>query len=191
VIIELTLFGVADCWRQDAFDALMAALADGIAIVPGRKGFRLRWRVQEANWTRSESILVPKVTASWARLKFRTPIRLGPRRALGARWPDVVVSLADRAARFALWQGLSVEAELGMWRRLGERITFRDNDMRPCAWDRRSGGQGGRKIPMVGLIGQLDIEKPSEVIMPLLALGETMHVGGHTALGLGRYELYS
>lgn len=190
VIIELTLFGIADCWRQNAFDALMAALADGIAIVPGRKGFRAVWCVREASWTRSESTGVPKATTSWVRLTFHTPVRLGPRRALGVRWPDLIVSLADRASRFARWQGLNVEADLGTWRRLGEGTRFRDEGMRPCAWDRRSGGQGGKKIPMVGLTGKLDIERPGEALMPLLVLGATMHVGGHTALGLGRYELF-
>ena len=42
---------------------------------------------------------------------------------------------------------------------------------------------------MMGLIGTLDIVHPRPELMTLLALGETMHIGGHTALGLGRYEL--
>ncbi len=190
IIVELTLFGIADAWRQEAFDALIAAVADGIAVVPGRKGFRHPWVVHDAGWTRQESISVPRAPTSYARLLFHTPVRLGPRRALGSRWPDLVVSLAERAARFARWQGVRVDPDLGAWRQLAERTKFVDAGMLPCVWHRRSGGQGGRRIPMAGLIGTLDIIMPHEALMPLLALGTTMRVGGHTALGLGRYELF-
>ena len=42
---------------------------------------------------------------------------------------------------------------------------------------------------MSGYLGALDIARPPERLMPLLALGETMHVGGGVSLGLGRYDL--
>ena len=57
-------------------------------------------------------------------------------------------------------------------------------------WQRRSGAQAGQALTMTGLVGKLDIVTPPEGLMPLLALGETMHGGSHTALGLGRYSLY-
>lgn len=171
------------------FDALVAALGEGLSVVPERKAFRVPWTILEASWIRSESISVPSPGTS-ARLAFRTPVRLGPRRAMAAQWPDLIVALADRAVRLGRWQALHIEPSLGEWRRLAERTAFRELGMFPVVWDRRSGVQGGKRIPMMGLIGKLDIVAPPEALMPLLALGETMHAGGHTSLGLGRYALF-
>jgi hypothetical protein len=189
VVMELTLFGVADAWRHEAFDSFLAALAGGVAIAIERPAFRRPWTVLDAQWTRTESVAVP-VPNEFARLIFRTPVRLGLRRSVGWHWPGMIAALADRAARMARWQGLHVDPEPLYWRSVGEKLIFRDSMMRPAApWVRRSGAQGGRQIAMMGVEGALDIVRPPEALMPLLALGETMHVGSHTALGLGRYEL--
>lgn len=72
---------------------MLAALAHGVTIVPGRSDFRWPWAVVDADWTRSQTVEVPRA-ASCVRLAFATPLRIGPRRALGGRWPDLIVSLA-------------------------------------------------------------------------------------------------
>ena len=185
--IALTLHGIADRWRDQSFDAFIAALGHGIAIRPLSRLRRVSFDIIETAWSRAERIAMPVATnPAW--LRFQTPVRLGPRRALRAHWPDLIVALADRVSRLARWQGLLVPANLGEWRRRAERIDFDDRKMRAVAWDRRSGAQRGQLVPMIGLIGTLEIVSVHEDLLPLLALGQLVHAGGHTTLGLGRYE---
>ena len=186
--VELSLFGYADFWRESAFDAFIAALEAGVAIRAERGWPRVPFPVLEAAWTRSETVDL-RTLGVWARLSFRTPLRLGPRRALGLRAPDMVFALAERVAGLARWQGLGLEVAWGDWRRTAEALRYDCETMHPVAWFRRSGAQRGRIIPMAGLMGHLDIHRPPEALEILLSLGETCFVGGHTTLGLGRYVL--
>ncbi|MEE2952348.1 MAG: hypothetical protein VYD57_14035 [Pseudomonadota bacterium] len=93
-------------------------------------------------------------------------------------WGDIVVSLAERVAGLALWQGLAVDPDLCKWGSLANGLDIRADELRPILWDRCLGAQGGRTIPMSGYLGALDIARPPERLMPLLALGETRHLGG-------------
>jgi hypothetical protein len=188
LFIELTLNGVADCWRKMAFDALISAFHVGMSIRPERRGPRVPLEILEAAWVRTESISVPQPTGS-SRLLFKTPVRLGPRRSLSRHWPDLIVALADRVSRLARWQGIMIEPQLGRWRDLAEKLEFRDEGMVFEGWARRSGAQGGRCVPMMGMRGSLDIIHTPPDVLVLLAIGQHIFVGGHTALGLGRYEL--
>jgi hypothetical protein len=186
--LRLVLFGVAGRWRDVAFDAFVSGLESGIAIDERPGAARRPFVVEAAEWSRTEAIDVPSGGMA-LRLSFRTPLQLGPRHTLGMRYPDIIVSAAERAAGLAIWQGFRVEPELGRWRDIAKQLSFNDEGLRPVTWERRSGAQGGRLIGMAGLVGHLDIIRPPESILPLLALGETMHVGGGSALGLGRYDL--
>ena len=188
LLVELTLNGIADYWRQKAFDALTSALQIGISIRPERRGRRVPIEILDANWVRTESITVPMPTGS-SRLLFKTPVRLGPRRSLRTHWPDLIVALADRVSRLARWQGITIEPQLGRWRDLAEKLEFRDEEMVFESWGRRSGAQGGRYVPMMGMRGTIDIVRTPPEALVLLAIGQHTFVGGHTALGLGRYEL--
>ena len=186
--IALTLHGIADRWREPSFDAFIAALEHGVAIRPLSTLRRVSFEIVNTAWSRAERFSVPIATGpAW--LQFQTPVRLGARRSVRAHWPDLIVSLADRLSRLARWQGLLVSSDLGEWRRRAESLKFDDRHMRPVTWGRRSGAQGGKFVPMVGLIGTLGVASVPEDLLPLLALGQLVHVGGHTALGLGRYEL--
>jgi hypothetical protein len=188
VKISLTLHGIADKWREPAFDAFVSALKSGVAVRAMVRNRREPIQIFQADWSRSERIPVPSSTGpSW--LRFHTPVRLGPRRALRAHWPDLILSLVDRLSHLCRWQGLTVDVNLSEWRGRAERMKFDDKGMRAETWDRRSGAQGGRQVPMMGLTGTLQLNAVPEVLLPLLAIGQHVHVGGHTALGLGRYEL--
>jgi hypothetical protein len=188
LLLRLVLFGIADQWRDAAFGAFFDAVEQGVAMDDRPGSLRRPLEILGASWTRTEGVRAIQAGLS-ARLRFLTPLQLGPRHTLGLRYADIIVSLAERAAGLAVWQGFEVEPELGRWRDIAKTLVFNDDGLRPVVWERRSGAQGGKLIPMAGLSGSLDILRPPEVIMPLLALGETMHAGGGTALGLGRYEV--
>lgn len=188
--VRLSLFGFADAFRDVAFDALLAAVSsgEGLAIGPDPGARRVRLPLISADWQLRRSI-PSRPLGPLARLLFRTPLRLGPRHALGLRYSDIIVSAADRVAALARWQGLAVEPSLSAWRDVAKRLVFDDGTLRAVAWTRRSGAQAGRAVPMAGLCGALDIRRPPESIAPLLIIGEQIHVGAGTSLGLGRFDL--
>ena len=84
---------------------------------------------------------------------------------------------------------MAIEPRLGAWRAVSEALEFRDERMVFEGWGRRSGAQAGRYVPMMGMRGTLDIVRTPPEVLVLLALGQHTFAGGHTALGLGRYEL--
>lgn len=67
-------------------------------------------------------------------------------------------------------------------------------DTRNLQWhdiERRSGTQK-QKLPMGGLMGSATLSGPSTALhslLPLLQLGEQLHIGKETIMGLGRYQL--
>jgi CRISPR/Cas system endoribonuclease Cas6 (RAMP superfamily) len=67
-------------------------------------------------------------------------------------------------------------------------------DTRNLQWldiERRSGTQG-QKLPLGGLIGIATLQGPAahlQALLPLLQLGEQVHIGKETVMGLGRYQL--
>jgi len=57
--------------------------------------------------------------------------------------------------------------------------------------ERHSGTQG-RKLPLGGLLGSATLHGPTHALhhlLPLLYLGEQLHMGKETVMGLGRYRL--
>lgn len=56
----------------------------------------------------------------------------------------------------------------------------------------RHSGTQNQKLPLGGLIGSATLSGPAEALqalMPLLQLGEQLHMGKETVMGLGRYKL--
>jgi len=60
--------------------------------------------------------------------------------------------------------------------------------LEPVAW-RRGSTKQDRELPMAGEVGTLYLEGPLDPLLPLLALGERIHVGARTSFGQGRYRL--
>ncbi len=64
---------------------------------------------------------------------------------------------------------------------LEDRTEFRD-------WERYSNRQGQR-IKMGGLIGEITYSGELQKFLPLLILGEAIHIGENTTFGMGRYQI--
>lgn len=86
---------------------LIAALSDppGLGLT-ARDRHPARGGLVSARWTRSEGVPVPPAPARVA-LDFATPLRIGPKHALGTAFGNVVVGPADRGAQIARWSGLA------------------------------------------------------------------------------------
>jgi hypothetical protein len=75
------------------------------------------------------------------------------------------------------------------WRqRRAEGVATRAADLRWVDWERYSACQDGR-MKLGGFVGTATFEGELDVFMPLLRLGEVVHVGKGTAFGLGKYRL--
>jgi hypothetical protein len=67
-------------------------------------------------------------------------------------------------------------------------------DTRNLQWHdiQRHSGSQNQKLPLGGLIGSATLSGPSaalHMLLPLLQLGEQLHIGKETVMGLGRYRL--
>jgi hypothetical protein len=186
--ITLSLFGIADSWRDPAFEAFIAALKQGISLrstgFPQRKPLHLH----EWHFTRSETVIVPKLTGN-NRLLFKTPVRFGSKDVLKDAEIAIIPALLSRVLSLAAWNGLQITIDPHWWQSLDQRLVLNTNALYPISWWRFSGAQNRRAIPMMGLLGSLDIIRTPDTLMPLLALAQTAFIGQHTALGLGRFEL--
>jgi len=69
-----------------------------------------------------------------------------------------------------------------------EKIKTVQENTRWLDWQRYSSRQNG-KINLGGLVGSITYEGDLGVFMPLLKLGELVHVGKGTVFGMGKYEL--
>lgn len=189
LIIQLRLFGFADAWRRDAFDAVIEALSGGLSLRPGGRQRRPA-EVVAAHWSRVER--APDVPPGQSlRLHFLTPLKLVTRGgAMTQRFDNFVFSLLDRISGLARWQGIRVETDWGGWRDLAKNLDIRADEAVPASWTRRSGRLDGQPLPMSGYGNVIDIIRPPERLFPLLSLGRMIHAGGGAALGLGRFEIY-
>jgi CRISPR/Cas system endoribonuclease Cas6 (RAMP superfamily) len=53
----------------------------------------------------------------------------------------------------------------------------------------RYSSRQGRRVPLEGVVGRIVYQGDAlDELVPLLALGEALHVGKGTALGMGRYR---
>lgn len=187
IVIRLGLFGFAGVWAQAAATALVAACEGGIAPVPDDRR-RVPLTVIGGGWTRSETVPVPQLDAR-AALHFLTPLVLRKGGVLTGSLDGLLFRLLNQVGGMARWQHIGLALDWTAWRGVCAAIRIEADGLRPVAWDRFSRNAPGRPIPMTGLRGTLFLEGDLGPIAPMLAIGEQIHAGSLTALGLGRYEL--
>lgn len=186
--LSLLLIGFAARLRAVAFDAMIAALTGAPGLVPDDRGHPpVILSLTSADWTRTEGVLIPPPAPQMV-LDFQTPLRLGAVGVLGTRFSDVVVGLAQRAARTAPWVGMAYHPDLGQWRDRAKSLRYLSSDLRPVVWDSFSSHSGRDRA--AGYLGRLRIIGADEEALALLALGTVLHAGGMPSKGCGRYLLF-
>ena len=187
VSVTLALIGFAGRWRQAAFDALIAALSEppGLAL-RDRSGPSARLRLLRADWTRTEGIR-PLPPGDRVVLEFATPLRIGPRDALGTRFSDVLVGLAERGRDIGPWIGLRFCPDLSAWRDRAKQLRYDTKGLKPVVWESWSSRNG--RDNAAGYLGRLVIAGADEAAMALLAAGTVLHAGRSPGKGCGRYHL--
>lgn len=124
-----------------------------------------------------------------ARLRFVTPVCQRRGEQVGLHPPSLLTGLANRISSLARWHGVELREDWRALKDIANSLQWEFQNQAMVAWHRRSGRQDGREIPMAGLLGDLYLRGNLVPLAPILALGQRCFAGGHTALGLGRYEL--
>ena len=89
--------------------------------------------------------------------------------------------MTSQAASYTITRDMTLPplaAELRSW-------DCRWEECRVVGWERRSAAQPGRVIPMIGLLGRIEIEGRVEAWQSLLRLAPITHIGSHTTFGMG------
>lgn len=186
LLLHLTLFGVAGSWAGEAGDALIRALRRGL---DGR-GRRRPVQVLDRDVSQAEGAPTPPL-AEGGFLEFLTPVQQRAGDDLHITPSSLLTGLVDRIAGLALWHGVGLEVEQSGLREDARAVGAGAEwlDAEAVSWWRASRAQG-RRIAMEGVTGVLAVPPASEAVSALLTLGAETHIGGRTALGLGRYLLH-
>ncbi|MBI4517305.1 MAG: CRISPR system precrRNA processing endoribonuclease RAMP protein Cas6 [Deltaproteobacteria bacterium] len=131
--------------------------------------------------------------ASRLSLSFLTPTRLIFDRAL-ATVPEFHILIRNLLRRLSNLAYFHCDGELALdFRGLvdaAEQVKLLENRTRWHDWERYSARQD-TKLKMGGVVGEAVYEGELEPFAPVLALGEVLHVGKGTGMGLGRFSLGS
>lgn len=183
--VRLSLFGAAGEYALAAAEALVIALGEGtfhLAEAPERLEVTDREVGELEGPDLSQASLA-------ARLGFITPLCQRRGNEVGLEAPSLLTGLANRLSSLARWHGLELVADWRQIKEIAQGLQWDFQGPGRVTWRRKSQRQDGREIPMAGLLGDLYLRGDLLSLAPLLALGERCHAGGHTSLGLGRYEL--
>jgi hypothetical protein len=125
-------------------------------------------------------------------LHFLTPTRLkeqGRWVSVGPPFPVLIRTLLGRISSLSYFHcGKRLEVDFrGLIDQAGA-VRLKESQTRWEDWDRFSGRQKQR-IRMGGLVGRVIYEGNLEPYLPLLAVGELVHVGKGTVFGNGQYRI--
>lgn len=100
----------------------------------------------------------------------------------------LVRSLLRRASSLAaLYEGSTWELDYhALIERAQKQVPSFQCQFYPSSWERFSSSQN-RHTPMEGFMGQVTYQGNLDAFLPLLVLGEYMHVGRKTTFGMGQY----
>jgi hypothetical protein len=206
--VGMTLIGRAIGFLPVTAEAFALAAARGVGAGAGRLALEALEReavLGHEDWReapRTERGLGPGepsalITPPWpgeAEIRFETPLRLtSDGRTLGKRdvgFPQLFGSLLRRVSMLAYFHGDTPwEAEFAELTEAARALRFSQARLEWHDWRRYSNRQS-RHVPMGGVVGQAAIAGEAFApFWPLLWLGQWLHAGKGTVMGLGRYRI--
>ncbi|MCB9944513.1 MAG: CRISPR system precrRNA processing endoribonuclease RAMP protein Cas6 [Geminicoccaceae bacterium] len=143
-------------------------------------------RLRPAMTPRCELAVPPPAdSGSVAQVTFLSPVAFEREGALAVDREMLLGSLLSRIAGVMAWHGIVPEADWAELARAEAGIEFDTGGLRPVAFERVSARQG-RRIPMHGFLGSCTLTGDLGPWLPLLHLAPWLHLGSHTAFGMGR-----
>jgi CRISPR-associated endoribonuclease Cas6 len=124
-------------------------------------------------------------------LHFLTPTRLVYAEALTAApaFHMLMRTLLRRLSNLAYFHcGTELDLDFRGLISAAERIEAVSSDLRWYDWERYSARQDAR-MKLGGFLGRVTYRGDLQPFLPLLRLGEFVHIGKGTSFGLGKYEI--
>lgn len=146
--------------------------------------------IQSENRIDYTSFLNEKFTGDEITISFETPVRIKVNDRLSSNIPFnlLIRRLSERAFLLA---HLHCDAELGNFEGFAkgsENVETVKNKLRWVDWERYSTRQQ-TKMTFGGWVGEVTYKGDFQKYLPLLKLGEHIHVGKATTFGLGKYRI--
>lgn len=124
-------------------------------------------------------------------IEFLTPTRMifNERLVAEVEFHHMIRTLLRRVSSLSYFHcGELLELDFKALIEMAESIKCTGRDLRWYDWQRYSARQD-TKMKMGGFIGKVGFEGDLEEFMPLIALGEEVHLGKGTVFGLGKYRM--
>lgn len=125
-------------------------------------------------------------------VSFITPTRLKHQDHLLKQAPPfhvIVRRLLDRIAEMSLFfHDTPLALDTREWKHASEAVRLVDSQVRPYDWERYSNRQRTR-MKLGGVVGTATYAGELAPFLPLLSLGEWLHVGKGATFGLGKYRI--
>ena len=161
----------------------------------GTSIFHASENVLSENFVRisSDELLQPDsyILSSPLTLNFQTPVRIKRDGRYVSRldFPDLITTLTRRYFLINHFHG-DAQGELAHKAliELSRSIQTVSNELTWYDWTRYSHRQR-TKMKLGGLLGKITFEGELSPFVPLLRLGEYMHIGKNTSFGLGKYRI--
>jgi len=127
-------------------------------------------------------------------LSFITPTRLKHQGHLLKQAPPfhvIMRRLLDRIAELSLFfHDMPLALDMRAWKSASESVRLLESHVTPYDWERYSNRQRTR-MKLGGVVGTATYAGDLAPFLPLLSLGEWLHVGKGATFGLGKYRIAS
>ena len=184
--LELTLFGVAAKEWHICYEAIKY-LGDTLGIGYRKTKFNIV-DIQQKNFTPTST---PK-EASNITLGFPTRLRFKINNQFCKTTPEfsfIIKRLHERAERLhELYQSPPSPIDITSLMPLAQNVRIANHSLRWDDWSRFSGRQK-QWMKFGGLVGSVSYTGDIIPFLPLLQLGEWLHLGSKSSFGLGKYEI--
>lgn len=184
--LELTLFGEAI-----QHHAIAQAAIEYLGLQMGLGYEQGKYKILDIQ--QSSPDLATQTNCSEVQLSFSTRLRLKANNKLQRHPPGFLLFLSRLIGRIKTLQTayMGTEHSIADFEKLidaASKIRIKHSNTHWDDWDRFSGSQK-KWMKFGGLVGDITYTGDLQTFMPLLQLGEWLHVGGKTSFGLGKYEL--
>lgn len=188
--VGLTLFGMAADWAPAAAEAFTVALRR--VDRSGEAGLFLpAAEIVDRRITAAEGVAGTAPSLTGFRIETLTPLVSAGATAIDDP-ASVFTTFGRRLEGLARWHEATLDADLSAVAADLRAAEWQWTALEETRWRRGSRRQGGRVVPMGGLLGRLtmatDVESAGR-LAPLFRLAEAIHAGADIAFGCGRLRV--
>lgn len=181
--IELTLFGTACDWYNDAYMGMCGVFRETIRV--GKVHFQIRPSYEHI----SEYPFTPEFDRECRGLEFLSPVDFRRKHLPAGDFRKIFSALFYRLQHIAYYHHFALCDDPKILLASVKNIPILYHT-KPLIWQRFSRQRAGRPYNMLGHIGQIHFkDSPPEIFRLLFQMGEITHIGSYTNFGMGKYRI--